>query len=116
MEKRKREYYHALTKCRRRLEAASRAYCPWDFGYLFDMIMIIFKHWEEYYKFGYNTDGEERKDSGIPGTENIPTREEIARTLYEKLSKVDDIDTIDKQKAIEDFADYFAKWVLYMWD
>ena len=110
-------YWKALKKCRKELVVAGKNYCPWDFGYLFDFMLIIFKHWEEYYKLGYNTDGEERKDSGVPGTENIPTREEIARTLYKKLDVVDDVaDYDDVRERMKDFADYFAEWVRYMWD
>ena len=112
------------------------------------MMELIFEGWEKYYKLGINVSGMEEKDEarsiiddidesdcffGWDSKEKaleeaarlskIPTREEIAHTLLEKIKKEEEtfwdwsIDGNElREKAMKDFTDYFAEYIHCMWD
>lgn len=105
-------YRKMLRKCKKDLKAFAKSYRPWDYGHLIEVMLIIFKNWENYYKLGYNVHAAE----GNIFEEDIPTREQIAKTLFEKLNVVDGVDTLDPQKELKDFSDYFSEYLRYMWD
>lgn len=105
-------YRKMLRQCKKDLKTFAKLYRPWDYGYLIEVMLIIFKNWEEYYKLGYNVHVAE----GNIFEECIPIRAHIAKTLFEKLNRVDDVDSVDPQKELRDFADYFYEYLRYMWD
>jgi len=112
--RKKRLYKKQLRQCVKRLKKAASTYGPWDEGYLFSFMEIIFEHWVQYYSLGYNVWAQEDCEWN-PYCKNDPTRKEIAEELLYRLRDMQDRFTnIDlKTKA---FCDYFAKYIHYMWD
>ena len=106
------KYKKLMRATRKALVKQAKNWYPWEETFLYDMMGLIFKGWEEYYKLGINVSGMEKKDEaksiiddvdesdcffGWSSKEKaleeaerlskIPTREEIAHTLLELLEK-----------------------------
>lgn len=116
----KRLYKKQFKYCRKLLLKAAKDYRPWDESFLLEFMSIIFTHWKQYYELGYNViameDNEWREDC-----KGEPSRYEIATELLNRLCKMRDITIISKTREqmdteAQEFADYFAKYIHWMWD
>lgn len=121
-EKRQRKEYKQMIKSvRKKLKKASEEFCPWDEGYLFNYMRIIFECWRDYYSLGWNVSGmdvcewnEELKE--------VPTRKRIAAQLLRLMDDMDNSwDDLDvKETKLDDTTkalfDYMAKYIHFMWD
>jgi len=68
------------------IRIVKKDYGPWD-NFLHSFFSVIVKHWQDYYKLGYNVWGKEIKDTPEYEEPNRPTRYEIAcemERLYNK--------------------------------
>lgn len=117
--KQERKDYKLYKKQRRKVHKelikAAKNYRPWDEGFLFDFMDIIFKDWVEYYRLGVNVsameDNEWREDC-----KDEPTREGIAYILSTLLDDMRDFSGDDCDAKAKKFADFFAKYIHWMWD
>ena len=117
MNKNKKLYNKMMRKCRKDLIKASKDYQPYDEGYLFNFMEIIFKNWIDYYELGENVHAEEIKDTEVFNLPNRPTRLEIAKELYSLFKGFCyDIEIKNYDKNIKKFCDYFATYIGDMWD
>lgn len=126
---RKRMYRKQLAKCRRELKRVANTYCAFDFGWLLDMMEIMFKNWAQYYTLGYNVDALERCDVAddyihsdnekdrelAKKLKAIPYRREIAKVLLEKVRLLKNWET-DTRENFQSFGEYLGNWLPYMWD
>ena len=141
---RRKEYKRMMRNTKRELVKLAKKWYAWDEGFLFDMMEIIFDGWEKYYTLRVNVYGTEKSDEAklierfpeehgfediddaretIDTLKEIPTREEIAHNLLEKMRKEEETfwdwkiggDAV-RDDAMKDFLDYFAKYIHYMWD
>ena len=104
-------YRKNLRKTRKILIKASKQFCPWDYGYLLDLIAPVIREWVEYYKRGYNVWAAE--------TENQPSRLEVAQHLEELLNDYYDDDSvtyINDGELLRELFKYLYLYITLMWD
>lgn len=115
-EKRDRKQYRKFNKKYKKelIKIVKKDYGPW-YNSLQTFFCVVVKHWQDYYKLGYNVYGKEVKDTPEFGEPNHPTRYEIAcemeRLYYEwtefcgcDVERIDDTPTIvyDKKYVMPD--------------
>lgn len=114
-------YKHMIKSVRKKLKKASEEFGPWDEGYLFNYMRIIFECWRDYYSLGWNVSGMEVCEWN-ENAKDIPTRKQIAIQLLRLLRVMDDswynLDAKETKldNATKELFDYMAKYIHYMWD